>query len=91
MEDPKNITPPPAPLHPFYTDTNELARIEAMLLQTINEAKVVINDGAITAQSREIVRHSREVHDLLVEAMITAENAIEHLGGLAAIPDRKMQ
>jgi hypothetical protein len=60
MEDPKNITLPPAALNPFYTDTDERARIEATLLQAISETTVVVYDGAIREQFREIVRHSRE-------------------------------
>jgi hypothetical protein len=73
MEDPKNITLPPVALNPFYTDTDALARIEATLLQAISEANVVVYDGAISEQFRQIVRHPGEVHALLVEAMIANE------------------
>ena len=69
-------------------------------------AKVVVWRFGISAQFREIVRHAREMHALLVEAMIAnerlqteylrslrvaVENSIEHLEGLAAMPDGKMQ
>ena len=52
------------------------------------------------------MRHAREMHDLLVEAVIAnerlqteylsclsvaAENSIEHLEALATMPDGKMQ
>ena len=60
----------------------------------------------IDAQFRELVRHAREMHELLIEALVdneplqteylsglsvTAENAIDHLDALATMPDGKMQ
>ena len=87
-------------------DAGELARIEATLLAAIAEAKVVVRRFGVNAQFRDLVRHLREMHALLVEAMIAnerlqteylrslrvaVENSIEHLEGLAAMPDGKMQ
>jgi hypothetical protein len=87
-------------------DADELARIAAALVGAIAEASARVKEFGIDSQFRELVRHSREMHDLLVEAMIanqvvqaeylsglsvTAENAIERLEGLAAMPDGKMQ
>ena len=50
-------------------DADELARIEATLLQAIAEAKIVVKDGGVGPQFREIVRHARELHDILLEAL----------------------
>ena len=60
----------------------------------------------IDREFREIVRHAREMHDLLLEALAANErlateylrglsdaaaNSIEHLESLAMLPDGKMQ
>jgi hypothetical protein len=78
----------------------------ATLLAAIGEAKVVVQHSGVGAQFRDLVRHAREMHDLLVEAMManehlqteylsgfseSAENAIDHLEALATTPDGKMQ
>ena len=87
-------------------DADEIARIAAGLVGAIADASARVKEFGIDAQFRDLVRHSREMHDLLVDAMIanrlpqaeywsglsvTAENAIERLEGLAAMPDGKMQ
>ena len=87
-------------------DADELARIAAALVAAIADASARAKEIGIDSEFREIVRHSWEMHVLLVEAMtdneqlhteylsglsVTAENAIEHLEGLAAMPNGKMQ
>jgi len=87
-------------------DADELARIAAALVGAIAEASAHVKDFGIDSQFRELVRRTREMHDLLVEAMIanealqteylsglsvTAENAIDQLEALATMPDGKMQ
>ena len=87
-------------------DADELARIAATLIGAIAEASARAKEHGIDSQFRVLVRHAREMHDLLVEALvaneplqteylsglrITAENAIEHLEVLATMPDGKMQ
>jgi hypothetical protein len=47
-------------------DADEIDRIEATLLQAIGEAKVVVKERGVGPQFREIVRHAREMHDLLL-------------------------
>ena len=76
------------------------------MVGAIADSSARAKELGIDAQFRELVRHAREMHDLLVEAMIeneelqteylsglsiTAENAIERLEELAAMPDGKMQ
>jgi hypothetical protein len=87
-------------------DADELARITGTLVTAIAEAKTRAKESGIDPEFREIVRYAREMHDLLVEAMIankapsteyyrglseSAENAIEHLEALATMPDGRMQ
>ena len=87
-------------------DADELARIAASLVSAIAEASARAKEFGIDSQFRELVRHCREMHDRLVETMIanellqteylsglsvTAENAIDHLEGIAAMPDSKLQ
>ena len=50
-------------------NADELARIEATLLQAIGEAKVVVKDRGVGPQFHELVRHAREMHDILLDAL----------------------
>jgi hypothetical protein len=52
---------------------DEVARIAAALVGAIADASARVKEFGIDAQFRELVRHSREMHDLLVEAMIANE------------------
>src|ERR1700674_2723964 len=87
-------------------DTDELARTTATLLAAVAEAKARVQVQGIDPEFREIVRHAREMHDLLLEALAgnerlateymrglsdAAANSIEHLEALAMLPDGKMQ
>jgi len=88
-------------------DADELARIAAAVVAAIADANVRAKECGIDLQFRDLVRHSRGMHDLLVDAMVmaneslrsqylcglsvTAQNAIEQLETLATIPDGKMQ
>jgi hypothetical protein len=87
-------------------NADELARITGTLVTAIAQAKTRAKKSGIDPEFRKLVRHSREMHDLLLEAMmanealqteylsglsVTAENAIEHLEALAEMPDGKMQ
>jgi hypothetical protein len=86
-------------------DADDLARIAATLVAAIAQAKVRANEFGIDPDFREIVRHAREMHDLLLEALIeneplstaylrglsdATENTIEHLEALAEMPDGKI-
>jgi hypothetical protein len=55
---------------------DELARIEAALLAAIAEAKVVLHDLGVGAQFSEIVRHAREMHDVLLETLVAIEPSV---------------
>jgi hypothetical protein len=88
-------------------DTKEIGRIAATLIAAIAEVTARAKEFGIDEQFRELVRHAHEMHDLLVDAMVmadqslrteylrglsvTAENAIEHLEALATMPDGEMQ
>jgi hypothetical protein len=51
----------------MYTD--ELRRIEAALDAAVAEAKLHVRRRGIDTEFREIVRHFREMPDLLLEAL----------------------
>lgn len=87
-------------------DADELARISVTLVGAIAEAKALAKEVGIDAQFRELAQHAREMHDLLLEALIANEPlstaylhgladstllAIENLEALAELPDGKMQ
>lgn len=86
-------------------NADDLARIAATLVTAIGQAKARVRELGIDPDFREIVRHAREMHDLLIEALIeneplltaylrglsdTTQNAIEQLEALAAMPDGKI-
>ena len=54
-------------------DADELARIAAALVAAIADASARAKEIGIDSEFREIVRHSREMHVLLVEAMVDNE------------------
>jgi hypothetical protein len=72
----------------------------------IAEARARAKDHGIDPEFREIVRHAREMHFLLLEALLaneplsteyyrglseSADNSIEQLEALAEMPDGRMQ
>ena len=88
----------------MYSD--ELRRIEAALDAAVAEAKIRVRRRGIDTEFREIVRHAREMHDLLLEALAANErlateylrslsdaaaSSIEHLEALTTLPDGRMQ
>jgi hypothetical protein len=65
-----------------WTETNS-PRIEATLLAAIAAAKVVLQDLGVGTQFSEVVRHTRELHDVLLEMMVANEpDVVERLRGL---------
>ena len=50
-------------------EADELARIETTLLLAIGEAKAIVKKHGVSLQFGEVVRHAREMHDLLLEAL----------------------
>ena len=86
-------------------NADDLARIAATLVAAIAQAKARAKEFGTDSDFREIVRHAREMHDLLIEALIeneplstaylrglsdTTENAIERLEAIADMPDGKI-
>jgi hypothetical protein len=86
-------------------NADDLARIAATLVAAIAQAKARAKEFGTDSDFREIVRHAREMHDLLIEALIeneplstaylrglsdTTENAIERLEAFADMPDGKI-
>lgn len=87
-------------------DAHEIARIAATLVGAVTEASARAQELGIDAEFRELVRHSREMHDLLIEGLVeneplstaylrglgeSAGNTIEQLEALAEMPDGRMQ
>jgi hypothetical protein len=50
-------------------DADELARIEDTLVAAIAEAKVIVKRDGVGPQFKEVVRHAREMHDVLLDAL----------------------
>ena len=50
-----------------HFDANEIARISAGLIAAIAEAQTLAADAKIGVEFRELLRHAREMHDLLVQ------------------------
>jgi hypothetical protein len=85
-----------------HLDAAELAVIASVLVGAIAEGGARAREFGTDAQFREIVRQAREIHDLLIEALIeneplsteilrdvanTMDNSIEELEALAELPD----
>ena len=69
---------------PKELDADEIARISAALIAAIAEAQTLAADGTIGDEFRELLRHSREMHDLMVEQLQQASesSAVEYARGL---------
>jgi hypothetical protein len=63
-----------------HFDANEIARISAALIAAIAEAQTLAADGKIGSESQELLRHAREMHDLMVEH---PDGGTEYARGLA--------
>ena len=87
-------------------DAAALARITGTLVTAIVEGKARAKEYGIDPEFREIVRRAREMHFLLLEALLankalsteyyrglseSADNSIEQLAELAEMPDGRMQ
>ena len=67
------------------------ARIAAELIKVIGEAQVLAAASEIGPAFREIVRHARELHDLLLSQLIAAEPALgERPLGMATAMGNKL-
>ena len=65
-------------------DPQEVARISAALVEAIAEAQTLATDSKIGVEFRDLLRHAREMHDLMVEQLQDAEpSSIEYARGLA--------
>jgi hypothetical protein len=87
-------------------DAKVFARIATALVSATDAAKVRAKEYGIDPQFREIVRHARELHFLMVEQLLFNEalsteyyhgllestgNSIKELEALSEMPDGKMQ
>ena len=59
-------------------NADELDRIAAVLVLTVAEANVLLDELGIGPKFRVVARHARELHDLLLEAMIVNEPLHTH-------------
>ena len=86
-------------------DADELARIAAELVSAVAEAKAFADEVGVGPRFRELVQHAREMHSLMLEALVdnealsmatlrelsdTTAKSIDHLKGLALQPDGRM-
>ena len=87
-------------------DAVELAGIAPVLVAAIAEAGARAREFGTDTEFRQIVRHARVMHDLLIEALIeneplsteslrglaqTTESSIEELEALAELPDEMVR
>lgn len=87
---------------PVDGNAAELAVVASVLVGAIAEGGARAREFGTDAQFREIVRQAREIHDLLIEALIeneplstetlrgvvnTMDNSIDELEALAELPD----
>ena len=62
----------------------ELARISGAMLKTLAEARALNEAGDTSGEFRNLIRHAREMHDLLLEHLIAAEpGTAQYAHGLA--------
>lgn len=65
-------------------DPAELARISGAMLKALAEARALNEAGDTSDEFRTLVRHAREMHDLLLENLIAAEpGTAQYARGLA--------
>ena len=65
-------------------DPAELARISGAMLKALAEARALNEAGGAGDELRRLVRHAREMHDLLLENLIAAEpSTAQYARGLA--------
>ena len=68
--------------HPI--DPAELARISGAMLKALAEARTLNEAGDTSDEFRGLLRHARELHDLLLENLIAAEpTTAQYAHGLA--------
>ena len=75
-------------------DPEEGARISSALIKAIMEAKAMADAGDVGPALRDLVRHARDLYDLLLEQLIAAEDVRgmcdamgNRLDQLEALPD----
>lgn len=67
------------------------ARIAAELIKVIGEAQVLAAEGEIGPAFREVVRHARELYDLMLAQLIAAEPTLgERPYGMATAMGNKL-
>ena len=65
-------------------DPAELARISGAMLKTLAEARALSEAGDTSGEFRNLIRHAREMHDVLLENLIAAEpGTAQYARGLA--------
>ena len=65
-------------------DPAELARISGAMLKALAEARALNAAGDSSDELRTLVRHARDLHDLLLENLIAAEpGTAQYVRGLA--------
>ena len=66
------------PLDPFY-----LASLSGAFMDAIREAQTMASAGEFGAPLAEVLRHARELHEIMAEELVEARRATgEYAGGL---------
>jgi len=64
-------------------DPAYLASVTSALLAALREAQAMADAGAWGAPLAEVVRHARELHDIMIDELVGSRDAIGELASLA--------
>ena len=59
-----------------------LANVSSAMQNAVHEAQGLVDEGEVGARLLDVVRHARELHDILVEELATGSRYVgEYAGG----------
>ena len=64
-------------------DPAYLASVTSALLAALREAQAMADAGAWGAPLAEVVRHARELHDIMIDELVGSRDAIGEVASLA--------
>jgi hypothetical protein len=64
-------------------DPDQAVRISAALVKAISEAKALVDADCFGPDLHDVIRHARELHDLLLEQVAAEPCVVDRLGGYA--------
>lgn len=64
-------------------DPAYVANVSSAMQGALREAQDLVGEGEVGERLRQVVRHARELHDILVEEVATASHGVdEEVGGV---------